>query len=298
MPDLDLFRSFLAIYRAGSITRAARTVRLTQPALSAHLRALEAAVGRPLFTRRARGVTPTPAGDDLARLAAGHVEGLEAVVESMRAAPGLAQGTLYLGGPGEFTTARILPRLAPLVSQGLALRVTFDLAASLLEKLSAGELDLVVATKRIGSRGLAYRRLFVERFALVGAPAWTKAVSPRALALGDLGSLAGVPLLAYTDDLPIIRRFFGVMTGARFRRAAQAVVPDLRALLALSIAGAGMTVLPRYLCDEPLKNGALVELATAPRPVENTLYLASRAGRVTPLVSQIMDRLAPPDELL
>ena len=199
MPDLDLFRSFLAIYRAGSITRAARAVRLTQPALSAHLRALEAVVGRPLFTRQARGVVPTPAGHDLARLAAAPIDALENVAGAMRGRDSASKGTLYLGGPAEFTTAKILPLLGPLVPGGLELRVTFALAGTLLEQLSAGVLDLVVATKRIGSRGLDYRRLCQETFALVGAPRWAGAASARALARGDTSSLAHVPLLAYDD---------------------------------------------------------------------------------------------------
>src|SRR5262249_40096396 len=193
MPDLDLVRSFLAIYRAGSITRASRAAGLTQPALSGHLRALEIVVGRPLFARRSRGVEATPAGHELARRAAGHIDALETLVAAMRRPTPGAVGALSPGGPAEFTTLRALPALAPLVPMGLELRVVFDLALPLLECLAAGELDLVVATKRSGTRDVTYRPLYEESFVLVGAPAWARVVRAAALARGDVRGLAAVP---------------------------------------------------------------------------------------------------------
>jgi hypothetical protein len=60
-------RTFLDAYRAGSLTRAAQRLGITQPAASAHIASLETMLGKPLFVRKARGVAPTPAADDLAR---------------------------------------------------------------------------------------------------------------------------------------------------------------------------------------------------------------------------------------
>ena len=74
MADLGHLRSFLAIYRAGSLTRAARLVHLTQPALSQQLRSLEAHLGRRLFTRLPRGLEPTPAAHDLATAIGPHLD--------------------------------------------------------------------------------------------------------------------------------------------------------------------------------------------------------------------------------
>jgi len=292
MADLDLLRSFLAIYRAGSISRAAGTTHLTQPALSQHLKALEAQVGRPLFSRLSRGVEPTPAGHDLARAASMHVDALEALVESLRGGSETPAGTLYLGGPPEFLTARVLPALAPLVTQGVELKVTFDLAAPLLERLSAGELDLVVASKRVGGRGLEYRALYEETFALVGAPGWARRLSRKALDAGDARALLELPLLAYADDLPVIRRFFKDALGTPVSVAPSAVAPDLRALLALAEAGAGVTVLPRYLCAEALERGSLTELFRPAREPRNLIQLATRSrGALAPRIQRAVDTL-------
>ena len=71
---------FREVARSGSVSGGARTLGLTQPAVSQHLRALEAEIGTPLFLRGSGGVTPTEAGERLLaradRIAAelGHAE--------------------------------------------------------------------------------------------------------------------------------------------------------------------------------------------------------------------------------
>lgn len=64
--DLNLFRVFDAIYRGGSLTRAAETLHLTQPAVSHALARLRARFDDPLFRREGRGVVPTPHAHALA----------------------------------------------------------------------------------------------------------------------------------------------------------------------------------------------------------------------------------------
>ena len=64
--SLLLLRSFVEVYRHCSLSDAARSLGLTQPAFSQHIAALEVQVGLPLFARHSRGVRPTAIADDLA----------------------------------------------------------------------------------------------------------------------------------------------------------------------------------------------------------------------------------------
>ena len=64
-PDVAELRAFCAAVDLGSLGRAARLLRLSQPALSKRLRMLEALAGATLLERSSRGVTPTPAGTRL-----------------------------------------------------------------------------------------------------------------------------------------------------------------------------------------------------------------------------------------
>lgn len=74
--DLALLRTFVTVHRAGSFTRAAALLGLSQPAVTSQIRTLERQLGRPLFLRQARGVTPTTIGDELAHKAAPHLDAL------------------------------------------------------------------------------------------------------------------------------------------------------------------------------------------------------------------------------
>lgn len=57
--DLNLFRVFMAVYRAGSLTQAAAQLHLTQPAISNALTRLRQQIGDPLFIREGRRMVPS-----------------------------------------------------------------------------------------------------------------------------------------------------------------------------------------------------------------------------------------------
>ncbi|WP_310716583.1 LysR family transcriptional regulator [Nonomuraea sp. 3-1Str] len=164
--SLDLLRTFLAVHRTGSITAAAQTLGLSQPAVTAQVRSLEAALDRPLFDRLPRGVAPTAAADELARRVAPSLDTLDAVVGSRLP----AERAVHLGGPAEFLSEQVVPMLAPLVRDGLRVRFTLGLADDLLAGLAAGRLDLVISTIRPRHRGIQAEPVYDEEFVLVAAP--------------------------------------------------------------------------------------------------------------------------------
>ncbi|GIM93876.1 LysR family transcriptional regulator [Paractinoplanes toevensis] len=263
--SLDLLRTFLAIYREGSITGAARRLGVSQPTVTAQLRALETATDRPLFTRQPRGVRATPAADLLARRVADPLDQLAGVLH------GEDSAVVHLGGPTEFLTAVVLPALGGLVAEGLQLRVTFGLSDGLLDDLRAGAIDLAVLSVRPRQRGIRAEPLCDEEFLLVAAPG--VAAGPEAL--------GRVPLIAYAEDLPIVRRYWQTEFGSRPARDGAVVVPNLHAVLAVVLAGGGWSVLPEYLCAADLAAGRLVKLHEPKLTPLNTLYLAWRAGETT-----------------
>ncbi|WP_328469554.1 LysR family transcriptional regulator [Actinoplanes sp. NBC_00393] len=271
MISLDLLQTFLAVHRAGTLTRAAEALGLAQPTVTAQVRALEERIGQPLFVRGARGVTPTAAADDLTRRLDGPLDALAAVAAGLTGAAGPAGRTLHLGGPAELMTARVLPALAGTIAAGVSVRVQLGLADDLLADLAAGRLDLVVSAIRPRRGGISAEPLCDEEFLLVGAPGL---------------AFSAAPLLAYAEELPIIRRWWRHVLGTPPPKRAVLVVPDLRGLRAAAAAGIGATVLPRYLVADELRAGTLVDLHPTEDPPINTIYLATRtAGRDEPHVS-------------
>ncbi|MDQ0579114.1 LysR family transcriptional regulator [Streptomyces rishiriensis] len=287
--DLNLLRTFLAVYRSGSFTGAAQSLGLSQPTVTTQMRALERQAGRELFERLPRGVSPTAVADELAARVSAPLDELATV-----AGPDPAAGRadpVHLAGPAELLCTRALPALAPLVAGGVRLRVATGLTDRLLEELRTGRHDLVIATTRPRGRTLTAVPLTDEEFVLVAAPEWAGRLRAP-LATDGPAALHAVPLVTYAEDLPIARRYWRHVFGRRLSDSAAVTVPDLRGVLAAVVAGAGITVLPRYLCLGELASGALVPLHEPADPPINTTFLVQRPGAVeSPDVTRVRDLL-------
>ncbi|MFH9981587.1 LysR family transcriptional regulator [Streptomyces sp. NPDC017179] len=278
--DLALLRTFVTVHRAGSFTRAAALLGLSQPAVTSQIRTLERQLGRPLFLRRARGVTPTTIGDELAHKAAPHLDALVEITESDLDEESSLR-TLHLAGPPEFVAERALPALTGLTGddgQGFALRSSFGTAEEILDGLSAGHHDLAISTARPRGGLLTAAPLCDEEHVLVAAPRWAERLTPATPRRTVAPALETVPVIEVHESLPFTSRYWGSVFDARPAAAGTVIVPDLRAVLACVVAGAGLAVLPRYLCAAALRRGEIVPLHEPAVPPLRTYFLAVRAG--------------------
>jgi len=148
--ELRQLKHFLAVGEAGSITAAARNLRLTQPALSRQIKALEEELDTALLERGAHSITLTPAGEVLVAEARKLVRFSEAMIEKVKStaageplrvgyAPSLA---------GEFLSIAIerFSQFHPRVRVSL-----YDWSsAEMRTGLANGKLDLIVAAPCTG----------------------------------------------------------------------------------------------------------------------------------------------------
>src|SRR6188768_3974853 len=88
-PSWDLYRTFLAVVREGSFSRAAQRIGVAQPTAGRHIEALENMIGARLFTRLPSGLVPTEA----ARRLVPHAEAMAAAAGALnRASSGETRG--------------------------------------------------------------------------------------------------------------------------------------------------------------------------------------------------------------
>jgi len=95
--DLNQLRSFVTVAQFGHLTRAAETLHLSQPALSAHIKALEEQFGVMLFERSSSGMALTPSGRRLLVEATQIIEAVEHLKHSAQELRGEPTGNLRLG---------------------------------------------------------------------------------------------------------------------------------------------------------------------------------------------------------
>ncbi|MDP9793592.1 DNA-binding transcriptional LysR family regulator [Catenuloplanes nepalensis] len=286
--DLDLLGTFLDVYRTGSLSAAATAGGVSQPAVSGRLARLEERVGEPLFDRTPRGVSPTARADDLARRIAPHLDALRGAVRT-DGGPEAPEplGTVHLAGPAELMSLRVLPALGPLIAQGLSVRASFGLAEDLLAALLRCEHDLVVSAIRPTARSLRATPLIDEQFVLVATPALARTVEAALITVDPITALAHLPLVAYAEDLPIIRRYWRSEFGRRPPNRVVLTVPDLRAVLSAVVAGVGASVLPRYLAEPAMASGSVIQLHRSMIEPLNTLYLVTKLGYTEPSAERV-----------
>ncbi|MEW2396545.1 LysR family transcriptional regulator [Streptomyces sp. NPDC046862] len=278
--DLALLRTFVTVHRAGSFTRAAALLGLSQPAVTSQIRTLERQLGRPLFLRQARGVTPTTIGDELAHKAAPHLDALVEIAET-GADEDSSLRTLHLAGPPEFTAERALPALTELTGehgQGFALRASFGNAEETLDGLAAGHHDLAITTARTRGTLLTSTPLCDEEHVLIADPRWASRVSAAKLRRKGSHVLENLPVVEVHESLPFVARYWASVFDSRPAASGTVIVPDLRAVLACAVTGAGLAVLPRYLCASALERGDVVALLEPAVPPLRTYFLVVRTG--------------------
>ena len=278
--DLALLRTFVTVHRAGSFTRAAALLGLSQPAVTAQIRTLERQLGRPLFLRQARGVTPTSLGDELAHKAAPHLDALAEIAQTGLAEDAAAR-TLHLVGPPEFIAERALPALTSLIDgggQSLSLRVSIGHAEEALEGLAAGHHDLAITNVRPRGPLLTATALCDEEHVLVAAPRWAGRLPPGALRHRGAALMEGMPVVEVHESLPLVTRYWAEVFDSLPAASGAVIVPDLRAVLRCVKGGAGLAVLPRYLCAAALERGEVVTLLDPPVPPLRTYFLVVRTG--------------------
>ncbi|MBH0112084.1 LysR family transcriptional regulator [Novosphingobium sp. YJ-S2-02] len=261
-------RSFVEVYRQRSLSGAARSLGLTQPAISQHIAALEAAIGHPLFVRHAKGVTPTIVAEEMASGIGDSLDMAEAVLARARARSADLTGIVRIMGQADFLAEIVVPGLLPLVRRGMQIRFTAADRAQMAAAVLAGECDLAISAYPLDDRRVRSEVVHEEGLHAVAAPE----VVARIMAAPDLAhALQNEPVLAFNLEQQLIGAWFEANGLAREPLTSAVVGQDLRCLQGLAMRGFGWCVLPSYLCDAHLAAGDLVEI-TAPRETPVNRY--------------------------
>lgn len=138
---------FIIVAECRSVSEAARTLHVSQPAVTRTISELEAALGVELLERSARGVALTPFGESLLSHARTVVAELRSADEELAAMQGAAVGRVAIGTSptgAAWLVPEALSRFARATPDALV-TVTEALSPPMLAALRAGELDIVIA---------------------------------------------------------------------------------------------------------------------------------------------------------
>lgn len=277
----DDLRFVLSLANAGSLARAARTLGVDHTTVGRRVEAAERALGVRLFTRNTTGYVLTHDGERLLaplRAVESAVLGVTRAADAHGA--GLA-GLVRVTSPETFGVSYLAPRLAAFGLQHPGITVELTPSGQVLD-LGRGEAEIAVRLFRSRAQNLVARRVAEVGYGLYASPDYL-AAHP----LDSADELGLHRLLLPSTAAPSVE---GTWL-ARFAPGARAVfVSDLSiALLGAAKAGAGLTVLPRYLGD----GEAALRRIPMPDPPSETVWLTVHEDvKNAPRVRVLLDFLA------
>ena len=309
MPAMDLrtLRYFIAVLEAGSLSRAAGSLYIAQPALTAQIKKLEAELGAQLFERSHAGVTPTPAGVQLYEDARRLLSDADAVRERIQRLPQGPEGSVTVALPFLLASLLMGPVLARLKETHPRIRVFAldDLSLMVRKAMLDRRADVGILVDTPQVEGLQCRPLVRESMYFCGQDS--------AGALGPMlrhpktrkagarqGAIPARPEIDFSDAIaqPLVlqSRRFAIRRSVEDAAAAQGLALNIvheqdstRVLRSLYINGAGFTFTPACaLHDQPPPRPGWVVARVVRPDLHRTYTLATPSGRPVDAATQVV----------
>ncbi|WP_422378440.1 LysR family transcriptional regulator [Roseibium sp.] len=285
MINLHHLRLFRAVARDGTLTGAARSLNLSQSALSAQIKTLETSLGNDLFERRGRGLVLTEAG----RIALDHAEAIFRTADDLTATlkhTGTTRRALRVGSLATLSRNFQIGFLEPLIGRpDVEVVLRSGSQGELLRALEALSLDIVL-TNLVPARDASSRYLIhnlsEQPVSLVGLP------NPDLQAKGVADLLGNEPLILPTPETALRASFDGLVESLGLVLKIAAEADDMAMLRLLARTGAGLAVIPPIVVRDELASGRLVEYARLDRISEGFFAVTLQRRFPNPLVAELL----------
>ena len=277
-------RAFVALARQGSFTAAAQQMHLSQSALSALVRALEADMGVKLADRTTRRVELTAAGHDLLPMAQRLLADADRLAADLHELALTRRGRVRLGATPLLATTLLPPLLASFARArpGLEVRLFDATADQLLARLRDGELDLSLATFERIDADLAAVPLLRDPLVLA-CPHDHPLVERPQVAWSHLAGQPLVLMRAGSGLRALVDRRFAALGQAPV--VAQEVT-QVATAVALAGAGLGIAVVPAYALQVDVPGSVPADVVLRP-------LIEPRVTRVVSLAHMAARTLSP-----
>lgn len=288
MPDINDMILFAEVAKAGGFTKAANTLGRPKSSISYRISKLEAELGARLLERTTRRIRLTEAGRLLLEHCNHIIEEVELatnVVETLSRRP---KGLLRL--TASYSVGRQL--LGPIANQYLQLypdtKIQLILSNRRVDIIEEG-FDLAIRVGPLAKSNFIAKRIGGSRLAFCTSVEYLKGIKqPRTP--DDLAALRVLHMSEY--DFPTSLKLQGPTGIEVYPIRLRGVINDFHLLKKMIQEGAGVAILPTYMCYEELAEGKLVEILpewSIPEVVFHAVYPSHRG--MTPKVRAFLDLL-------
>ncbi|MGJ5090180.1 MULTISPECIES: LysR family transcriptional regulator [unclassified Bradyrhizobium] len=286
--NLNRLVYFAAVVDAASFTRAADRLGITKAVVSQQVAQLERELRTDLLVRTTRRVEPTEAGRLLHARCAAILREAESALAELAQSNAEPMGLLRIAAPNDYGTCTLAAIATEFSRTYPACRVELILADSKID-LVASQIDLSIRVGWLDDSTLQTRRVGSFRQQLVAAPNVVRRVAhPR-----DLAALPFIANAALRE--PLTWQFMkGDVERESVEMSQTLTINTTPAVLAATLAGGGLAVLPDFLIRDDLAAGRLVAILpswTLPSGGIHAVFPAARfrPPKVTAFVAMLME---------
>lgn len=166
-PDWELLASWVAVMETGSVSEAARLLRISQAAVSQRIKQLEAIFATSLLDRSTRPAQPTAAGQRLFENAKDLLTRADQMMESVRNVSRAKRMIVRFGCVDSFAATIGPVLIRALASSSHQIRLWSGITPTLDSQIEGRQLDLAVTTSLMSLPGISREQLFTERYYVV-----------------------------------------------------------------------------------------------------------------------------------
>ncbi len=293
MLNVHQLKIFRTVVRAGSFSRAAEELRITQPSVSIQVRELERALGVELFEQIGKRIFLTEAGRVLDEYAVRILGLLEEAERAVRELKGASTGPLRVGANNTPATYLLPPLLASLREQVPEADITLEILPTrrVYEKLLRNELDVGVVGDGMRHESIVRFPYYTDELVVV--------VSPRHPLAGRKDVTAAELV---RQRLVLRERGSGTReaTERAFRSLGLVPTPAMElqsneALVQAVAADLGVGVVSRLAVAEAVQRGRVVVVDTTDfRPARTLWGVRHREKRVSSVMRLLLERMGDP----
>ncbi|ANL45126.1 LysR family transcriptional regulator protein [Rhizobium phaseoli] len=266
--------AFVAVVEAGSVSEAARRLRLSKSVVSERLAELEKALGGTLLHRTTRKLTLTEDGAVFLERAGRIVREIEEAAADMAERRGALSGPIRIAAPVTFGRMHLGPALYPFLAQHPDIHLTLDIDDRRVDAASDGY-DAIIRNGPLADSRLVAWKLAPSRRLLCAAPDYL-ARQGMPTSLADLNNHRGI----FYTNRGVADWRFQTPEGAILVRAKPALgINNGDMLRDAAIAGLGIALLPAFIAGPAIREGLLAEIDVGHRPEAEFIYMAHPAGR-------------------
>ncbi|EWY38348.1 LysR family transcriptional regulator [Skermanella stibiiresistens SB22] len=274
MMKLDGIVTFVAVAEAGSISEAARRLRLAKSVVSERLAELERSLGAVLLHRTTRKLTLTEDGLAFLERATRIARDIEEATSDLAERRNTLVGPLRISAPVTFGRMHLGPALYSFLGKHPLVELSLDLDDRRVDAAADGY-DAVVRHGPIENTRLIAWPLARSRRVLVAAPSYVESQGVP----GSLADLERHKGIFYTNRGVADWRFQGADGMVIVRGQVRLRVNNGDVMRDAAIAGLGIALLPTFIVGAAVKSGALTVIPLEAEAEGEFVYMAHPEGR-------------------